>query len=87
MARLYQCLPWDDKILDAPEEWLDWALSLNRLYPEGLSFESTEDLETRTEGQKANVGWANVLVGGALRRFKDRFTPKNIPKMDHIKRV
>lgn len=84
---MYQILPWDDGILDAPEEWLDWALNMQRLYPDPLVFESTEEVEVRTQGQKVNVGWANVLLGQAKEKFMARFRPTIIPKQDTITRV
>lgn len=84
---MYQRPPWDDAFLDVPEEWLDWALTMQRLYPEVLSFESTDDVDTRTQGQRSNVGWANVLLGRARDKFMSRFKPSVIPKQDTITRI
>lgn len=87
VAMSFNRLPWDKEILDAPVEWLEWTLTMNRLYPDGISFESTEDVTERTLGQKSNVGWANVLRGKARDAFMSRFRPKIAIKTDRITKV
>ena len=84
---MYHRPPWDESFLDVPEEWLDWALTMQRLYPEELTFEATEDVTDRTQGQKSNVGWANVLIGSARSKFMSRFRPAALPKQDTITRI
>lgn len=73
---MYRVFPWEPRLRSAPEAWLDWCLEMERRFPLGsLEFEKRADLAARTEFTRSNVGWATVLCGDALRRFKQRMMP------------
>jgi hypothetical protein len=86
VSRLLSKLPTE--VLDLPEVWLDWCLTMEQDYPEGSTkFTRASDVEDRVAFTSSAVGWSDVLTGSALSRFYDTFVPAFLRKGKSPKKV